>query len=121
MDPNGRGNDPQEAGRAEVVILSAACCNPSMGGLDEQARKVVERAAAEAGVAVHASTQPMSTALYGGVPKEVAAQLKRDDWAGGLRMPVVIINGKGVSYGVPDAGRITAALRELAGAGPAAE
>jgi hypothetical protein len=119
MDHNGRGTGSQEAGRAEVVILSAACCNPSLGGLDEQARRVIAHAAAETGVEVHVSLQPMSTALYGGVPKEVVAQLKSDNQAGALRMPVVMINGKAVSCGVPDAGRITAALRELAGAEPA--
>ena len=118
MDHNGRGEGSRGAA---VVILSAACCNPSMGGLDEQARRVIEQAAVEAGVEVQVSIQPMSTALYGGVPKEVVAQLKSDSQAGGLRMPVVIINGKGVSYGMPDTGRITAALRELAGAKPAAK
>jgi hypothetical protein len=75
-----------------------------MGGLDEQARRVVEQAAAETGVEVQVSMQPMSTALYGGVPKEVVAQLKSDNQAGALRMPVVMINGKAVSYGVPDKG-----------------
>jgi hypothetical protein len=119
MDHNGRGEGSQEATRAGVVILSAACCNPSMGGLDEQARRTVERAAAEAGVEVDVSLQPMASALYGGVPKDVVDQLKRDNAAGGLRMPVVMINGKAVSWGTPDAGRITAALRELPGAKPA--
>jgi hypothetical protein len=118
MDHNGRGKGSQEAERAEVVILSAACCNPSLGSLDEQARRVIEHAAAETGVEAHVSLQPMSAALYGGVPKEVVAQLKSDSQAGGLRMPVVMINGKAVSYGVPDAERIAAALRELAGSKP---
>ena len=119
MDPNDSGKGSWEAARAGVIILSAACCNPSMGGMDEQARRIVERAAAEAGVEVQVSMQPMVSALYGGVPKDVVDQLKRDNAAGGLRMPVVMINGKGVSYGVPDAARITAALRETAGAEPA--
>ncbi|MGA2479255.1 MAG: hypothetical protein ABSG63_10950 [Spirochaetia bacterium] len=119
MDHNGRGKGSEETVHAGVVILSAACWNPSMGGLDEQARRVVETAASETGVEVQVSLQPMSAALYGGVPKEVVAQLKIDSQAGGLRMPVVMINGKAVSYGAPDAGRITAALRELAGTKPA--
>ncbi len=119
MDHNGRGKASTEAGCADVVILSAACCNPSMGGLDEQAKRIVERAAAETGVEVRVSTLPMASALYGGVPKDVVDQLKRDNAAGGLRMPVVMINGKAVSWGTPDAGRITAALRELAGVKPA--
>ncbi len=117
MDSNS-GKGVPGAGRADAVILSAACCNPSMSGLDEQAKRVIEQAASETGVEVHISLQPMSAALYGGVPKDVVAQLKSDNQAGSLRMPVVIINGKGVCYGVPDPGRITTALRELAGAGP---
>jgi hypothetical protein len=121
MDHNGRGTGSQEAGRAGVVILSAACCNPSMSGLDDQARRIVERAAAEAGVEVQVSMQPMVSALYGGVPKDVVDQLKRDNAAGGLRMPVVMINGKAVSWGSPDAGRITAALREISGVKPVLE
>lgn len=119
MDHDGRGEVRGETAPAGVVILSAACCNPSMGGLDEQARRIVERAAAETGVEVRVSTQPMASALYGGVPKDVVEQLKRDQAAGGLRMPVVMVNGKAVSRGTPDAERITAALRELAGAKPA--
>lgn len=119
MDHKGRGEGSGEAVHAGVVILSGACCNPSMGGLDEKARQVVERAAAETGVKVQVSLQPMSAALYGGVPKDVIAQLKSDNESGGLRMPVVMINGKAVSYGMPDAARITAALRELAAAKPA--
>jgi hypothetical protein len=119
MDHKGHGGEKGEAAHVDVVILSGACCNPSLGGMDEQARRVLEQAAAAAGVEVHVSKQPMSAALYGGVPKDVVAQLKRDSSAGGLRMPVVIINGKGVSYGPADAERITAVLRGLAGVEPA--
>jgi hypothetical protein len=118
MDHTGHGKEKGEATHVDVVILSGACCNPSLGGMDEQAKRAVEQAAAEAGVEVSVSKQPMSAALYGGVPKDVVAQLKKDGSTGGLRMPVVIINGKGVSYGAPDAGRITAVLRELAGVEP---
>jgi hypothetical protein len=121
MDHKGLEKAAVETACVDVVILSAACCNPSMGGLDEQARKVIERAADQAGVHAHVKVQPISAALYGGVPKDVAAQLRKDDRAGGMRVPVVIVNGKGVSYGVPDAELISAALRELAGAAPSAK
>ncbi len=108
--------DEKGTREVKVVILSGACCNPSLSGMDEQAGKIVEQAAAAAGVKVSVRKQPMVSALYGGVPRDVVDQLKRDNKAGGLRMPVVIIDGKGVSYGVPDAGRISAALRAFAGA-----
>jgi hypothetical protein len=119
MSHDGHGEGAREARQADVVILSAACCNPSMGGLDEHARRVIEKAAAAAGVEVRISVQPMSAALYGAVPKEVVAQLQSDNQAGGLRMPVVIVNGKAASYGVPDVAGIAAALRALAGSEPA--
>ncbi len=120
MDQSGHGSDSLESRGAEVVILSGACCNPALGGMDDMARRVIQRAAAEAGVTVRVVVKPMSAALYGGVPGEVVSRLKRDSQAGGLNMPVVIVEGRGVSYGTPDVGRITAALREVAQARPAA-
>lgn len=119
MDRESGGAGSPVMRRAGIVILSGACCNPSLGSVDQQARQVIERAAAETGVEVDVTMQPMSAALYGAVPRDVVAQLKRDMQDGGLRMPVVIINGKGVSYGAPDAGRITTALRELGNSGEA--
>jgi hypothetical protein len=111
----GGGNGEGGCGAADIVILSGACCNPSTGSMDKLARQIVERAAEEAGVHVHVRTQSMVTALYGGVPKEVSEQMKRDSQAGGLRVPVVIVNGTGVSYGVPDAVKIADAIRGLSG------
>jgi hypothetical protein len=113
MDQKNTGDDCHGV---EVVILSGACCNPSTGSMDDLAAQMVERAAEEAGVHVHVRKQSMVTALHGGVPKEVREQMKRDSQAGGLRVPVVIVNGTGVSYGVPDAAGISAAIRGLAGA-----
>ncbi len=113
MDPNGQGREKKGV---DVVILSGACCNPSLGGMDDQAKRLVEQAAAAAGVEARIKKQSMVTALYGGVPKEVADQLRQDSRSGGLRMPVVIVNGKGVSYGAPDAEKIAAAIRAMADA-----
>lgn len=102
-------------GPVRIVLISAACCVPGVAAFDDQARRVVDQAVAEAGVEASVSTMPATTAYFGGAPREVIARLMRDMQSGTLRVPVVLIEGKVVSYGVPELEQIRSALREVAG------
>ncbi len=108
--------DNKGGGPVRIVLISAACCVPGVAAFDDQARRVVDQAVAEAGVEARVSTMPATTAFFGGAPREVMARLMRDMQSGTLRVPVVLIEGQAVSYGVPDLQQITSALREAAGA-----
>jgi len=87
-----------------------------MAPLDEQARRVVEQAIAETGVAARLTIMPATTAYFGGVPKEVMARLMSDSESGRLGVPAILVNGGAVSYGVPTVEQIKSALLGAANA-----
>jgi hypothetical protein len=94
-----------------VVIITGSCCIPGMRPFDEQARRVVEQAIAQAGVPAQLKELPASNALLGGVPKQVLAGLMaRFNEGGQIGLPAVLVNGEVVSYGVPRIETVTAAL-----------
>ncbi len=99
-----------------VVIITGSCCIPGMRPFDEQAHRVVKQAIAESGVPAQVKELPASSALFGGAPKTVVAELVQMLNEGGrIGLPAVLINGTVISYGVPTVEAITAALAEAAG------
>lgn len=99
-----------------VLIISGSCCIPGMAPFDEQARRSVERAIAETGIQAQVKLMPATTAMMGGVPKEVMGQLVGLFNQGQIGLPAILINGKAVSFGVPQVEDIKAALVQSAGA-----
>jgi hypothetical protein len=97
-----------------VVIISAACCMPGMAPLDEQARRIVERAISETGVEAQIKIMPATTAFFGGVPRQIMAQIVNISQSGRLPVPAVLINGKPVSYGMPELENLKSALLAVA-------
>lgn len=97
-----------------VVIISAACCMPGMAPLDEQARRIVERAISETGVEAQIKIMPATTAFFGGVPRQIMAQIVNLSQSGRLPVPAVLINGKPVSYGMPELENLKSALLAVA-------
>lgn len=117
-----RREEPKvEQKQVGVVIISASCCIPGMAAFDEQARKVVEQAIAETGVAARVEVMPATKAYFGGAPKEVMARLMSDSNQGKLSVPAILLNGKDVSYGVPELEDLKAALLLANEAGSAKE
>ena len=100
--------------RVGIVIISAACCMPGMAPLDEQARRIVEQAISETGVEAQVKIMPATTAFFGGVPRQIMAELVNLSQSGRLGVPAVLINGKAISYGVPEIEVIKAALLQAA-------
>lgn len=84
-----------------VVIISAACCMPTMASLDEQARKVIERAMSETGIDATITLVPATTAMFGGVSAKIMADLMTMFNRGKVGVPAILIDEEVVSYGVP--------------------
>ncbi len=96
---------------AGVIIISGSCCIPGMAPFDEQARRIVEQALSETDVKAQVKVVPASTAYFGAVPKEVMAKIITEfNQSGKMPLPAVLINGKVVSYGVPQVEDIKKAL-----------
>ncbi len=99
-----------------VVIVSASCCVRGMEAFDEQARRVVQQAAAETGVEAQVTIMPATTAFFGGIPRAIMAELMTRAQSGQMPVPAVLANGKPVSYGVPRVEEMKAALLAAADA-----
>ena len=101
----------QDDFKVGIVIISGSCCIPGMAPLDEQARRVVEQAVSETGVAAQVKVMPVTTAYMGGAPREVMARLIKDfNESNRVGLPAILINGKAVSYGVPEIEAIKSAV-----------
>lgn len=101
-----------------IVIISAACCMPGMAPFDEQASRIVEQAISETGVKAQVKIMPATTAFFGGVPKQIMAELINMSQSGQLPVPAILINGKPLSYGVPELENVKSALLAVANANP---
>ena len=99
-----------------IVIISAACCMPGMAPLDEQARRVIEQAISETGVEAQVKIMQATTAFFGGVPRQIMAEIINLSQSGRLPVPAVLINGKPVSYGMPELENFKSALIAVANA-----
>ncbi|HCC78531.1 MAG: hypothetical protein A2X25_09445 [Chloroflexi bacterium GWB2_49_20] len=101
-----------------IVIISAACCIPGMAPLDEQARRIVEQAISETGIMAQVKIMPATTAFFGGVSKQIMAELMNMSQSAQLPVPAILINGKPISYGIPELENIKSALLTLATTNP---
>lgn len=99
-----------------VVIISAACCMPGMAPLDEQAHRIIAQAIAETGVEAQVKIMQATTAFFGGVPRQIMAEIINRSQSGRLPVPAVLINGKPVSYGMPELENFKSALLAVANA-----
>lgn len=100
--------------RVGVVIITGSCCIPGMVPFEEQARRIVGQAISETGVAAQVKEVAASTAMFGGVPRQILGKLMTDFQAGRVSLPLVIVNGKAVSYGVPKLDDVKSALLQAA-------
>ncbi len=101
-----------------IVIISAACCMPRMAPLDEQARRIVKQAISETGVIAQVKIMQATTTFFGGVPKQIMVELINMSQSGQLPVPAILINGKPISYGMPELENIKSALLAVANTNP---
>lgn len=105
-----------------IIIISGSCCIPGMAPFDEQAKHVVEQAISETDVKAQVKIIPASTAFFGGVPKEVMTKIITEfNQSGRMPLPAVLINGRIVSYGVPQVEDIKTALLQTIDTGKTKE
>ena len=98
-----------------IVIIGTACCMPGMAPFDEAAHRIVKQAIAETGVEARVKMMPATTAMMGGVPKEIMGRLIGViNQTGQMPLPAVLVNGEPVSYGVPELEDIKSALLQTA-------
>lgn len=106
--------EPKATSPSEVVILlvSGSCCFPGMAVLDQQAQQIIHQALAETRIAAQVRTLLISSALQGGMPAEVLNELRGSlQPANLMRLPALLINGKLISFGVPELDQVKSALR----------
>jgi hypothetical protein len=111
MDFGFLGAASEAPAAVKVILISGTCCNPTLGSLDEKAKRIVEAAAKELGIAAEVETITMTSAYYA-APQEVRRKLMADFSSGRLAVPAVLIAGKAISYGIPSAEAVKAALLE---------
>ena len=105
-----------------IIIISGSCCIPGMAPFDEQAKRVIEQAISETGVKAQVKIIPASTAFFGAVPKEIMIKIITEfNQSGRMPVPAVLINGRIVSYGVPQVEDIKNALLQTMDSGEAKE
>ena len=103
--------EPAHGDETTVVIVSGACCFPPLRTFDNEARRIVDAAIAEAGVPARVVAMSMAQAYYGGLPKAIADEGKRKkDEVGMAMFPTVLVDLAVVSYGVPTVEAVVAAL-----------
>lgn len=101
---------------SEVVILlvSATCCVPQMAVLDQQAQQIIHQALEETGVKAQVRTLTISSALSGGIPREILNAIGvQIDPSNLMRLPAVLINNQLISFGVPKLDEIKNILRNV--------
>ncbi|MCX9010491.1 MAG: hypothetical protein OIN66_05135 [Candidatus Methanoperedens sp.] len=105
-----------------VIIISGSCCIPGMAPFDEHARRAVEQAISETDVKAQVKIIPASTAFFGSVPKEVMTKIIAEfNQSGRMSLPAVLINGRIVSYGVPQVEDMKTALLQTMDSGKTKE
>jgi hypothetical protein len=91
-----------------------------MAVLDQQARKIIQQAQDETGIPAITKVVLISSALQGGIPHEILSVLAFSQPANTplalpeilSRLPAVFINGKPLSYGVPDLDTVKSRLKQ---------
>ncbi len=113
-----RFNFRKKGSEPGIIIISGSCCIPGMVPFDEQAKNVVEQAISETGVKAQVKIIPASAAFFGAVPKEIMTRIITEfNQSGKMSVPAVLINGRIVSYGVPQVEDIKTALLQTMDAG----
>lgn len=104
----------QDKRKNTIIMLSAACCIPSMASFDDQAKKIIEQAITETGVDAQLKVVPATTAMFGGgIPRKVMGELMIMFNQGKIGGPPILINGEAVSYSVPTLEKMKEALNKL--------
>ncbi len=94
-----------------IVIVNGSCCFQGLAQIEAQLNQMIEQVIKETGVPTRIKTITAIQAALGGVPRKMfeegMAQLHEDNRP---PLPAVLINGKPVGRGTPDAETFRTAL-----------
>jgi hypothetical protein len=100
-----------------IVMINGSCCMPSLTPIEHQVRHIIDKVIAETGVSAQVGIMSLTQAAQGGVTKEILNDGMIRLQQGGLPpLPVVLVNGKVASYGVPDPEVIRSVLLQASAA-----
>jgi hypothetical protein len=100
--------------QAVILLISGVCCLPQMATLDQQAQQVIRQALDETDATAQIRTVTISSVAQGGVPAEIIKEIQDSIGPNNpLRLPALLINGKLVSFGVPELNQVKSALSLL--------
>jgi hypothetical protein len=94
----------------DIIMISGACCIPTMSDFDEEARKIIDEAISMTGVQAKISMITASAAFASGAYHEI---IKKG--IGISDAPVILIDGEVISYGVPQIEDVKNALVRFSG------
>jgi hypothetical protein len=107
-------NETKSGSQILILLVSGSCCFPKLAVLDKQAQEVIQQAQDESGVPAQVRVILASSALQGGIPEEILKQLRDSmDSPNLMRLPATFIDGKLLSFGVPDFAMVKARLLEV--------
>ncbi len=107
-------NETKPVSQILILLVSGSCCFPKLAVLDKQAQEVIQQAQDESGVPATVRVILASSALQGGIPEEILKQLRDSmDSPNLMRLPATFIDGKLLSFGVPDLAAVKARLIEV--------
>lgn len=90
--------------KRSIVILSGACCNPSLKSLDIKTEAVFNEAAKTKGIEITMKTVSIASAAIGGLGgfgEKVGAQIRESMREKGMSaLPIIFVDGNLVSSGV---------------------
>lgn len=110
---------PQNNEKTSILIVNGSCCIPQMAPVEDQVLHMVKKVIAEENIDASVRTMSMSQAYFGGIPRSILTpELDNFNSTGKLSLPVVLVNGKVVTRGVPEMETLKTALT---GAGKSGE
>jgi hypothetical protein len=94
----------------DIIMISGACCIPSMANFDNEARKIIDEAISITGVQAKVNMITASVAFGNNAFREIIKKGMEMTGRDIRSTPVVIIDGEVISYGIPKIEDIKKAL-----------
>lgn len=94
----------------DIIMISGACCLPSMANFDNEARKIIDEAISITGVQAKVSMITASAAFGNDTFREIIKKGMETTGRDIRSTPVILIDGEVISFGIPKIEDIKKAL-----------
>jgi len=85
----------------DIIMISGACCLPSMANFDNEARKIIDEAISMTGVEAKVNMVTAGAAFGNDAFREIIKKGMETTGRDIRSTPVILINGEVISYGIP--------------------